>query len=489
MSEIIKDIDTKLSENEKNKMLANRNRIRKIYWAMAEELRGWDIRSAFAGGAASAVVYVTFIKYISDRREQLGLRVSDLYRFDALCSLYPSVVDQRELCEYLGDVEEQLGFSHRLFQNFVSDITPKNMDAKFSSVLRLASDLDFSSKDITAIEVEELILIVEKLADLEGKTSGFSYTPSSIASLMGKICEVKDGMTIYDPCAGCGVSLVQATKGRKVEVFAQEQNSHIAAVLEMLLIMSGIREGVVRCDDSVWHPLTQTLDQKFDCVISEPPYMKPEIGYRTSIDEKLIDHVLYYPEQRIEDTWVFIRHIVASLKFGGKAAVLLPMSMLTREGASSASRQRMVKDGYIDSVIELPANVFSNRGIKTSILVLRKDEPARSVYMLDLSRGLWNEKLKEGEVGIAAIAEMVINHEVVTGISDIVKTDDIAANNYQLAVSRYVAQEIDVEQFITDSVKLYETAEQLESKFTRLCKEFREALEDYNGYCNQKKTD
>lgn len=201
----------------------------------------------------------------------------------------------------------------------------------------------------------------------------------------------------------------------------------------MLLIMNGIREEVVRCDDSIWHPLTQTLNQKFDCIISEPPYMKPEIGYRTSIDEKLINHVLYYPEQRIEDTWVFIRHIVASLKFGGKAAVLLPMSMLTREGAASTSRQRMVKDGYIDSVIELPANVFSNRGIKTSILVLRKDESVRSVYMLDLSRGLWDKKSKKGEAGIAAIAEMVINREVVAGVSDIAKTDDIAANNYQLA--------------------------------------------------------
>ena len=473
----------------KSYLLTNRDRIRSVYWAIELELRGWDIRSAFVGGTVSAVVYVIFLKYISDRREQLGLQVSDLYRFDALLNLYPNVVDQQELCNYLSDVEKQLGLSQRLFQNFVLDIKSPNLDAKFLNALNIANELDFRSNDIARVEIDELIYIVEKLIESEGKVSGFAYTPLTISTLMSEICQIKDGMSIYDPCAGCGLSLVQAIKGRKVSVFAQEENMHIAAILEMLLIMTGVRKGAVRCDDSIWHPLTQTFNRKFDCVISEPPYVRPETFYRTSIDKNLINQVLYYPEQKIEDTWIFIRHIVASLEENGKAVVLVPMSMLTREGSTAVSRQKLIVDGYIDSVIELPANAFSNRNVKTSILVLCKERSAHNIYMLDLSRGLWDEKCKDGKEEISVIAEMVINRKVVAGVSDTVETEKIVENAYQLAVSRYIPQEIDVEQFLEDSIKLYRTADKLEEKFEKLCKEFKEALEDYNGYCNEKKSE
>lgn len=93
--------DIKLVESNeqpmKNHLLSSHERIRSIYWAIELELRGWDIRSAFVGGTVSAIVYVTFLKYISDRRDQLGLQVSDLYRYDALLNLYPNVVNQQEL--------------------------------------------------------------------------------------------------------------------------------------------------------------------------------------------------------------------------------------------------------------------------------------------------------------------------------------------------------------------------------------------------------
>lgn len=484
--------DIKLVESNeqpmKNHLLSSHERIRSIYWAIELELRGWDIRSAFVGGTVSAIVYVTFLKYISDRRDQLGLQVSDLYRYDALLNLYPNVVNQQELCEYLGDVERQLGLSQRLLQNFVLDIKSPNLDTKFLNALHIANELDFRSNDIAQIEIEELVRIVEKVIESEGKVSGLVYTPWAISTLMSEICQIKDGMSVYDPCAGCGLSLIQAIRGKDVSVFAQEQNMHIAAILEMLLIMTGVRKGAVRCDDSIWHPLTQTFNQKFDCVISEPPYMRPETSYRMSIDKNLIGQVLYYPDQKIEDTWIFIRHIVASLKENGKAAVLVPMSMLTREGSAAVSRKKLIADGYIDSVIELPANAFSNRNMKTSIIILRKERPIHNIYMLDLSRGLWDEKCKTGKDGIAEITEMVLNRKIVTGASDIVETEEIVQNAYQLGVSRYVPQEIDVEQFLADSVKLYRTADKLEAKFERLCREFKEAMDDYNGYCNERKS-
>lgn len=485
MRRISANDETSFAAMEKRVILESRMRIREIYQAMANELRSWDIRSAFAGGAASALVYVTFLKYISDKREELNLKVSDLYRFDALCSLYPQVVDQRELSEYLGDVEEQLGLSNRLLETFVEDIKNQNLEIKFSNVLKLASYLDFSSKDMAELAVDELISVVEMLIDSEGKVSGLTYTPEKLGAFLSGVCHIQDGMSVYDPCAGIGVSLVQAVKRGNVSVFAQEKNMHRAAILEMLLIMNGIRSGRVQCDDSILHPLSLTLQKKFDRIVSEPPYLRPEVGYRVSIVQELFDHILYYPRQRIEDVWVIVRHIVAALEQGGRAAVLVPMSMLTREGSVVHTREMLLQDGFIEAVVELPSSVFTNRGIKTSVIVLQKECPKQSVYMLDLSRGLWDEKSKNGEDGINELVQMVLEHQIEDGVSRIVGIEEIVRNNYQLAVARYVKPSIDVEQFLSDSEKLYKKADLLEKRFSRICNEFKEALAEYNGYCSR----
>lgn len=484
-----KNVITECEQSALNNMNVDRNMIRSIYWSLKLELSDWDIRNAFTGGTLSAIVYVIFLKYISDNSGQLGLQGTDQYRIDNLIDGYYKGRDCRELYKYLNDVETQLGLSRGVFQNFVVDIKSPNFYEKFFSALKLANELDFRNKNIIEIEIEELIVIVEKIIESEGRENESIYTPSNIAIMMSMICQIEDGMSVYDPCAGCGIALVQAVKDRKIHVFAQEINRDFVAILEMLLIIAGVREGIVRCDDSIWHPLTQTLNQKFDRIVSEPPYMKPDVSYRTFIDSKLIDHILYYPEQKIEDTWIFVRHIVSALRDDGRAVILLPMSMLTREGGTSSTRKKLIEDGYIDSVIELPLSALSNRKFKMSILVLKKKKSIHNVYMIDLSRGLWDEKSKDGVDGISAVAKLIVNHEIIAGVSDIVGVERIEENGYQLAVSRYITQEFDMAQFLNNSTDLYQRADELEEKFVRLCKEFKEALKDYNRYCNEKNTE
>ena len=189
MRELTENIRT--SEYGKNEILTDRNRIRAVYEAMASQLRGWDVRSAFAGGAASAIVYVTFLKYLSDKRTRLDIQASELYRFENIRNLYPDIVDQQEIGEYLGDVEKQLGFSERLLENFAADIKDSSVYSKFAEVLRLAEELDFKSNDRTAVEVEELIRIMEKLADEERKAA-------MVSNLLVVLCGNKEAQPIVN---------------------------------------------------------------------------------------------------------------------------------------------------------------------------------------------------------------------------------------------------------------------------------------------------
>lgn len=471
-----------LENTENNLIKQNPERCRQIFMAMAHELRSWDIKNAFGGGLTSAVVYISFLKFLSDRREKMGIQGSDLFQFDALCEVYPKVVQQEQILRYLGDVEHQIGFAEGLIGSLLFPKQGKEFDAKFLSALWVAKELDFTTQELTKAHVRALIDVISKLAAEDWKSSGIFYTPVRLSRFLAGILDIQDGMSVYDPCAGIGIALTAAMWEKKVNVFAQEINVASAAVLEMLLIMSGMSGGRVQCDDSIWSPLTMGINARFDRVICDPPYMKPESGYLNSINSLLREHILYYPEERIEDTWIFVRHIIAAMKTGGRAAVILPMSMLTREGYAGRTRQRLIEDGYIESVIELPSGVYPSTNVKMSILVLQKAKAAKSIFFLDLSRGLW----EDNTVNDSKLAELVLNREERENISRMVSIAEIIDNGGQLAVARYIKQSIDMERFIADSQKLYEDAERFERKYTMLCSEFKEALDEYNYYCNKR---
>ena len=55
------------------------------------------------------------------------------------------------------------------------DIKSPNLDTKFLNALHIANELDFRSNDIAQIEIEELVRIVEKVIESEGKVSGCIY--------------------------------------------------------------------------------------------------------------------------------------------------------------------------------------------------------------------------------------------------------------------------------------------------------------------------
>lgn len=481
--------DVKLSDLNK----VTRKVARRVYNAMVNELRGWDIRSAFPAGVTSAVVYVTFLKFLSDRREALGLLVSDLYRADALPNLYPNVINQKDSARYVDGIERQFGFSSRLLETFVLEIREDNIERKFRTVLQIANHLDFATEDGRNACLDELMITVENLAISESKQSDTSYTPAILGTFMERICEISDGMSVYDPCAGMGVAASEIVRNHKVGIYVQEIQKSNAAVAEMLLIMNGMTRGRVQCDDTLLHPLSRTLNEKFDRVVCEPPYLKPTSGDMRRENNSLIGHMMYYPEMNISNSWAFIRHIIASLNDTGRAVVLVPMSMLTRESSFAEPRKRLIEDGYIEGVIELPGGILATTGIKYSILLLRKQQGiSQGIYMMDLSNGLWDEKVKKAkspEDGLAQLAEMVVKREIKAGISEFVPISEVAENRFQLAVARYIKQEIDVEKFISDSAKVFEEMDSLNNQYNKLQNEFMDALSDYNNYLNRRSAD
>ena len=69
--------------------------------------------------------------------------------------------------------------------------------------------------------------------------------------------------------------------------------------------------------------------------------------------------------------FAFLLHGFHFLKDEGVMAIILPHGVLFRGGPEERIRTKLLKDGHIDTVIGLPANLFYSTGIPVCILVLK----------------------------------------------------------------------------------------------------------------------
>jgi type I restriction-modification system DNA methylase subunit len=62
--------------------------------------------------------------------------------------------------------------------------------------------------------------------------------------------------------------------------------------------------------------------------------------------------------------FAFLLHEFHYLKDEGVMAIILPHGVLFRGGAEERIRTKLLKDGHIDTVFGLPANLFYSTGIR-----------------------------------------------------------------------------------------------------------------------------
>ena len=144
--------------------------------------------------------------------------------------------------------------------------------------------------------------------------------------------------------------------------------------------------------------------------------------------------------------FAFILHMYYHLKDSGCCAVVEFPGILYRGGAEKKIREYLLKENAIDTVIQLPPNLFYGVGIATCIVVLKKQGRRAGddkVLFIDASR----EFIKDGNKNYLSednqknIFEYYKKRENIDYISRLVSTEDIISNECNLNVSAYVEQE------------------------------------------------
>ena len=135
-------------------------------------------------------------------------------------------------------------------------------------------------------------------------------------------------------------------------------------------------------------------------------------------------------------------------------AIILPHGVLFRGGAEERIRTKLLKDGHIDTVIGLPANLFYSTGIPVCILVLKKCKKPDDVLFINASGTEHFEKGKRQNQfkpeHIAKIIKTYQFREEEKRYSRKVEMAEIEKNDFNLNISRYVSTAVNETEIVLD---------------------------------------
>ena len=139
----------------------------------------------------------------------------------------------------------------------------------------------------------------------------------------------------------------------------------------------------------------------------------------------------------------FTMHMLSWLSTSGTAAIVEFPGVLYRGGAEQKIRKYLVDNNYIDTVIQLPPDLFYGTTIATCIIVLKKSKKNNSILFIDASaefvRG--GNKNKLSNENRTRILNAYTERKCEDHFCQLVPNDHVAGNDYNIAASSYVEQE------------------------------------------------
>ncbi len=354
----------------------------------------------------------------------------------------------------------------------LSDALLRDLIEHFS---RLSLGNSAAKADVLGQSYEYLI---KKFADATNKKAGEFYTPRSVVRLMVNILDPREGESIYDPTCGTGGMLLEAihhvaeTRGdvRTLwgKLYGQEKNLTTSAIARMNLFLHGAADFQIVRGDTLRSPAFFSGDNlaAFDCVIANPPFSLEKWGEDVWTSDPYGRNFAGMPPSKSGD-FAFVQHMIKSMApKTGRMAVVLPHGALFRMGKEGEIRKKLLGMDLLEAVIGLGPNLFYGTGLAACILVFRQKkvkDRKNKVLIVDASKEFktgraQNELLPEH---VERIHGWVSDYNDVEGIARLVTLDEIAANDHNLNIARYVEPKITSEVLtVEESMKrLRESAE------------------------------
>ena len=301
--------------------------------------------------------------------------------------------------------------------------------------------------------------LLRKFAEGSGQSAGEFFTPTEVGFLMAELLRPRPGEECYDyACGSFGLLIKLQLVCRRLDplskvplrLYGQERQAESYAVACMNRIIHDMEGEVVR-GDSMLNPKFRDPEgrlKQFDIVVANPMWNQP-------YDSDTYEHDAFgrFEEQggltSGKADWAWLQHTMATMKEGGRAAVVLDTGAVTRgSGSKNEDRERnirrwFVERDYIDGVILLPDNLFYNTTAAGVIVLLRKGKPKDRRGRITLVNG--SGEFKRGAPknyltaeGIQRIAATLGAGTDVPGLARVITTEAALGVDANLSPSRHI---------------------------------------------------
>ncbi|MEG1559989.1 MAG: type I restriction-modification system subunit M [Clostridia bacterium] len=304
--------------------------------------------------------------------------------------------------------------------------------------------------------------LIGQFASGSGKKAGEFYTPQQISTILSRIVildsqKPENGKKKYinnllDFACGSGSLLINVRKQLEPnsigQIYGQEKNITTYNLARMNMLLHGFKDTEFQIfhgdsllnDWDILNEMNPAKKLKCDAVVANPPF-----SYRWEPTDTLTEDFRfksYGMAPKSAADFAFLLHGFHFLSDEGTMAIILPHGVLFRGGAEEKIRTKLLKDGNIDTIIGLPANLFFSTGIPVCILVLKKCKKPDDVLFINASE--YFEKGKRQNVLLPEHIDKIVETYQYRKQDDKkysrrVSMEEIEKNDFNLNISRYVS--------------------------------------------------
>ncbi len=473
-------------------MNRQREELHKTIWKIANELRGsvdgWDFKQYVLGLLFYRFISENIENYVNENQRKAGItdfkyrNISDeeallgksqildekgffILPSELFCNIRKGADKNENLNVVISNVFNNIEASARgtaseddvkgLFDDFTIDNklgnTVDERNKKLVKLLNAIGDLNFGDYEDNNIDLfgDAYEFLMTMYASSAGKSGGEFFTPQEVGELLARIV-IMDKTSVnkvYDPACGSGGLLLKFAKILGKEnvregFFGQEINltTYNLARINMFLHNINYNNFSIERGDTLIHPVHWN-DEPFDAIVSNPPYSIKWAGKSNPIlinDERFAPAGILAPESKAD--LAFTMHMLSWLSPKGTAAIVEFPGVLYRGGAEQKIRKYMIDNNFVDTVIQLPSDLFFGTSIATCILVLKKNKVDNNILFVDASNEFIRNanKNKLSEENINNIISLLKDRKSVENKSYLATYEEIKDNDYNISVNSYL---------------------------------------------------
>lgn len=489
-----------------NKKEQEREELHKTIWKIANELRGsvdgWDFKQYVLGLLFYRFISENIEHYVNENQKRAGFtnfeyrNISDeealmgksqileekgffILPSELFCNVRKNAETNENLNVTISNIFNNIEASARgtaseddvkgLFDDFTIDNklgnTVDERNQKLVKMLNAIGSLKLGDYQDNNIDLfgDTYEFLMTMYASSAGKSGGEFFTPQEVGELLAKIV-IMDKTSVnkvYDPACGSGGLLLKFAKilGKenvKQGFFGQEINltTYNLARINMFLHNINYNNFHIARGDTLIHP-EHWDDEPFDAIVSNPPYSIKWAGKENPLlinDERFAPAGVLAPSSKAD--LAFTMHMLSWLSSKGTAAIVEFPGVLYRGGAEQKIRKYMIDNNFVDTVIQLPSDLFFGTSIATCILVLKKNKTDNNILFLDASQEFVRNtnKNKLSDENINNIVNLVKMRKSVENKSYLATYEEIKENDYNISVNYYLKTNIDEEKIDIEEV-------------------------------------